>query len=266
MLKGVTKALKKDQTIYYRSSITYSGKHISLGSFDSEEQAHQAYLCGLSILEHKTTLLELLEQTMLLSFDKVIVLANFRDNGLYIKNPIYLCKQYFLYYLDAKTALKFDIEDLFFYSTHRIQQRNGYLFVADYGMQINLLSRYGIRNYSIEGVDYEFANGDRLDYRYHNIKVLHPYYGVRSYISGGLTKYKATIHLRGNFLIGRYDTAIEAAIAYNKAVDLVIEKGCKKSFSTNYILDLAPSQYAKIYHELHISKKIRHLCDDYFTS
>ena len=35
MLPGVYQAKKKDDTIYFRSSITYSGKHISLGSFET---------------------------------------------------------------------------------------------------------------------------------------------------------------------------------------------------------------------------------------
>ena len=43
MLKGVFPATKIDGTIYYRSSINYSGKHISLGSFPSEDTAHLAY-------------------------------------------------------------------------------------------------------------------------------------------------------------------------------------------------------------------------------
>ena len=43
MLKGVFPATKIDGTIYYRSSINYSGKHISLGSFSSEDTAHLAY-------------------------------------------------------------------------------------------------------------------------------------------------------------------------------------------------------------------------------
>ena len=38
MLPGVYQAKKKDNTIYFRSSITYSGKHISLGSFDTEKK------------------------------------------------------------------------------------------------------------------------------------------------------------------------------------------------------------------------------------
>ena len=43
-MKGVFTAKKKDGTVYYRSSITYKRKHISLGSFDTMCQANAAYL------------------------------------------------------------------------------------------------------------------------------------------------------------------------------------------------------------------------------
>ena len=49
MLPGVYLATKKDGTVYYRSSITYRSKHISLGSFPTEEDAHCAYRCALKI-------------------------------------------------------------------------------------------------------------------------------------------------------------------------------------------------------------------------
>ena len=62
MLAGVYIAKKKDNSTYYRSSLTYRNKHISLGSFPTELQAHKAYLCALALLEsdiakHTTTLL-----------------------------------------------------------------------------------------------------------------------------------------------------------------------------------------------------------------
>ena len=50
LLPGVYKAKKKDSSIYYRASITYRGKHISLGSFSDESDANQAYLDAKSIL------------------------------------------------------------------------------------------------------------------------------------------------------------------------------------------------------------------------
>ena len=43
MKKGVFAAVKKDGSVYYRASITFRCKHISLGSFTSEAEAHGAY-------------------------------------------------------------------------------------------------------------------------------------------------------------------------------------------------------------------------------
>ena len=48
-LPGAFKAQKKDGTIYYRSSITYKNKHISLGSFKTEEEASGAYIEALAV-------------------------------------------------------------------------------------------------------------------------------------------------------------------------------------------------------------------------
>ena len=45
--------------------------------------------------------------------------------------------------------LKFDIDDLFYYSSHKILKRQGHLYVNDYGMQITILNRYGIKNYGV---------------------------------------------------------------------------------------------------------------------
>ena len=42
-LPGVYQAKKKNGTIYYRSSLTYRAKHISLGSYGTPESAHEAY-------------------------------------------------------------------------------------------------------------------------------------------------------------------------------------------------------------------------------
>ena len=54
MLTGVYLATKKDKTVYYRSNITHKGRHISLGSFPSEVQAHQAYTAACELLSGKT--------------------------------------------------------------------------------------------------------------------------------------------------------------------------------------------------------------------
>lgn len=159
MLSGAFSAKTKDGTIYYRSSLTYKRKHISLGSFPTEEEAHLAYKEGTSLLsESEITLENYTAYIKLLDFTKAITLLNFRDNGVYIKNPIYLKQNYFLYFLAPQTEYKFDIDDLFFYSSHKIMQRGGRLFVNEYGMQTGILSRYGVRNHAVLDIDYTFAN------------------------------------------------------------------------------------------------------------
>ena len=57
-LPGVTPATKKDGTIYYRSSMTIQSKHISLGSFPTEEQAAKAYQEAIAIIREKRYVLE----------------------------------------------------------------------------------------------------------------------------------------------------------------------------------------------------------------
>ena len=179
MLSGVYPTQKKDGTPYYRAGIHYKNKHISLGSYSTETDANTAYLEAGRLLKDSSLSLEnLLYTPMTLSFEKLIVLLNFRDNGMYIKTPIYLRQNYFSYYLSRKEELKFDIDDLFFYSQHKIMKRGGHLFVSEYGMQTSLLSRYGIKSHGVPGRDYTFANGDSTDLRYSNIIVINPYYGV----------------------------------------------------------------------------------------
>ncbi|MEE1341888.1 MAG: hypothetical protein U0L23_04165 [Lachnospiraceae bacterium] len=260
MLAGVYFMKKKDGTPYYKASINYENKHISLGSFPTEKAAHLAYTSAKEILSNTDiSLQDYRSFSNYLTFEKWVVLINFRDHHVYIKNPIYLHKNYFSYYLDLHTELKFDIDDLFYYSTHKIQRRQGYLFVADYGMQINILSRYGIHNFSVCGRDYEFVNKDNTDYRYKNIRVINRYYGVTKQVVKGQNRYTASIHINGTFIIGKYKSEEEAAIAYNKAIDTVREAGCKKEFTPNYLVDLSEIEYAKIYHSLRISNKIREL-------
>lgn len=137
-------------------------------------------------------------------------------------------------------------------------RKQGYLFVADYGMQINILSRYGIKNYAVSGKDYIHINGDSTDYRYENIKIINPYYGVKEIMKGGKTKYLSKILIRGTYQIGVYDSAEEAAIAYNKAIDILKKNGINKNYESNYIVSLSPREYASIYSEIIISPKICH--------
>ena len=255
-LPGVSKATKKNGEIYYRSSITYKGKHISLGSYSTEAAAGSAYQDAVTLLGSNTTFSEVVFSQYSLPYDKLICILNYRDNGIYIKNPIYLYHKYFHYYLNESTPLKFDIDDLFFYSTHKIEQRGGYLFVADYGMQINILSRYGIKNYGVLGRDYRHVNNNEYDYTYENIEVINPYYGVSRITKNKKPLYKCQLHLNGNYIVGYYQTAEEAAIAYNKAIDFVKQKGCNRSFQSNYILSYTSQQYAAIYDKISLSNQI----------
>lgn len=262
MKPGVYQAIKKDGTIYYRSNITYQNKHISLGSFPMEEEASAAYLEASALITSAIKLEGLCDFITYLSFEKAVSLINFRDNHIYISNPIYLRKNYFSYYLSEDEELKFDIDDLFYYSSHKILRRKGHLYVNDYGMQVTIFSRYGIRNHSVCNRDYYFANGDENDFRYSNIIIVNPYYGVfRFQTPTGTYRYRVKLHINGNFTIGVYSTEIKAAIAYNKAVDLAKSYGIEKNYPENYIPDLSPKDYADIYIKLKISQKFM----DYLT-
>lgn len=254
--EGVFSAVKKNGEEYYRASLTFRKKHISLGSFDTPEEAHRAYLEGnLLLISDHITLMQYQESSML-SFEKWVVLINFRDNGIYFGNPIYLGQKLFYYYLSPHHILKFDMDDLFYYSSHKIMCRGNHYFVADYGMQTNIASRYGIKNYAVPGVDFRFINGDCTDFRRENIEIMNTYHGVRLSFQNGEPVYSVRIHIRGNYLVGKYATELEAAIAYNKAIDILHKNGVKKNFSPNYIEGLSPRKYAEIYSSLSVSPKI----------
>lgn len=260
MLAGVYSARKKNGEPYYRASITYLGKHISLGSFSTEQNAHKAYTLAGNLLNNPSKWrIDNYPSSCVLSFHKWVVLNNFRDNKIYIRNPIYIKKHYFLYYIDSNHILKFDAEDLFYYARHKIIRRGGHLFTSEYGMQINLMSRYGIKNYAIPGVDFLFVNGDSMDFRYSNIEIVNRYNGVSKFLKAGQPVYQAKIHINGYHIIGRYSTETEAAIAYNKAVDILRNKGLNKNYSLNYIDGIDEIAYASIYQRIRISKKLREL-------
>ncbi len=270
MKKGVYAAVKKDGTPYYRSSITFKNKHISLGSYPTEDAAARAYSQADDILHDPGFSLDsyLTASTKnrngepgapVLPFPKWVTLINFRDNGIYIKTPIYMRKNYFHYYFSPDDYYTFDIDDLFYYSTHSIIRRGGHLFVSDYGMQINILSRYGIKNYGVAGRDFLFVNGDKRDFRYENIEIINRYHGVFCKQHKGKTIYETRIHLRGEFIVGRYTTETEAAVAYNKAASALIRKGYDKRFPVNYLEELSSEEYKSCFQRIQISKKIQML-------
>lgn len=254
---GVYEARKKDSTVYYRASFTYKNKHISLGSFDNEEDAACAYREALLVTRSECAIHDYKKMCNVLPFSKFVTIVNYRDKDIYIKTPIYLMNRYFIYYLSEDDTLTFDVDDLFYYSHHTIMRRNGHLFVADYGMQVNILSRYGIKNYAVCGKDYEFINGIHSDFRYGNIRIINRYTGVEHFIKDGRDRYRCKIHIKGNYIIGTYASEEEAAIAYNKAVSMLREKGITTAYAQNYLEDLSAIEYAKIYTSVRISKKFR---------
>lgn len=256
-LEGVYTAVKKNGEVYYRSSLTYRRKHISLGSYHNELLAHLAYRVASGILaENSNITLENYQPTSVLSFEKWVILLNFRDNGIYLGTPIYVRPKFFYYYLSPEQVLKFDSDDLFYYSSHKIMCRGNHYFVADYGMQVSILSRYNIKNYAVAGVDYLFLNGDTSDFRRENLQILNTYHGVRPIMKKGVLYYAVRIHVNGYYRVGIYEDMTEAAIAYNKAVDVLHRNGLKKNFTMNYVDTVSPSQYAEIYSNLKISKKL----------
>lgn len=254
--EGVFPAVKKNGEVYYRASLTYRRKHISLGSFQTPEAAHAAYREGCRILKDASCSPECYSNSSPLSFEKWICLINFRDNGLYFGNPIYVGRKIFYYYLSPSKVLKFDPDDLFYYSSHKIMCRGNHYFVADYGLQVSIVSRYGIKPYAREGKDFRFINGDPTDFRRENLEILNIYHGVSRELKNGQHLYTVRIHVKGNYLVGRYTNEVEAAIAYNKAIDILKKNGVTRSYTPNYIDCISPSQYAEIYTRLSVSPKL----------
>ena len=254
-LKGVYKTEKKDGTVYYRASFTYKGKHIALGSSQSESLAAQMYEEACRLCEGVGGI-EDYKSSMALGFDKYVSIVNFRDNGIYLPNPIYVRKLYFSYYLEPFVEMRFSADDLFYYMNHRILKRGGHLYVNDYGSQISLGRRYGIKSYAREGKDYRFKNSDRLDYRYENLEIINTYHGVSLVKHNGKNLYRVKIHVRSDIVVGYYDDALEAAVAYNKAADILKSKGVGKNFMMNFVEEIGPKQYASLYTEIKVSKNI----------
>ena len=257
-LPGVYAATKKAGTTYYRASLTYRNKHISLGSYNTAVLANQAYLEGLELLTNTSFSIDNYSSSKTLKFEKWVSLINFRDNGLYLSNPIYIRPKFFYYYFSPNDVYTFDTDDLFYYSSHKIMKRGGHLFVSDYGMQTNIQNRYGIKSYAVPGRDFRFINGNDHDYRYENIEIINRYNGVTKILKKNMPFYQAKIHINGDYLIGIYETETEAAIAYNKTIDIVKKAGCNKNYTPNF-LDLSNSQYATIYNAVPVSKKIMEL-------
>ena len=258
--EGVYPDTKKDGSLNYRASLTKNNKHISLGSYETLNDAHAAYDYAKKLLSSNISVDDYPKDCPL-SFEKFVVLCNLRDNNIYISNPIYLEKRYFSYYYSPSEVYKFDMDDLFYLSSHKLMKRGNHLFVADYGSQVSLLDRLNIRAHAVEGRDYRLINQDPFDLRRENIEIINRYFGVTKEEKKLDVTYKASININGKFIIGRFDTEIEAAIAYNKAVDELSKKGCTKKYPQNFIEGISAREYAAIYSNVKISSKIEGLKD-----
>lgn len=256
ILPGVYSTALIDGTPSFRSSITCRRHHISLGSWDNAESASIAYQFADMILQSSIWTLSDYNSTSPLPFCKCVPLVNLRDNGIYISSPVYLEKKYFKYYISSSEFFLFDTDDLFYYSSHKIMKRGRHLFTADYGSQVNILNRYGIRSHAVCGRDYQYRNGDDHDLRYGNIVIYNRFHGVRQYPVNGIAHFKAVIHIKSDCVIGNFDTEVQAAIAYNKAADILHQKGITIKYSQNYIESISASEYADIYSKIDISSAI----------
>ena len=259
---GAFKATKKDGSTYYRANITYKGKHISLGSYDKEKDAQGAYSEAKALISGNLHIAAGEDTPKLLSLEKCICIENLRDNGIYFKTPIYVKKNYFEYYLPDGRILKFDRDDLFFLASHKLMIRQGRLFYNDYGSQYGILTRYGIRNYAVEGKDYRFVNGDDTDYRYENIIVFNQYMGIRQIEDNGITRFEVKIHVRGYFNVGIFDDEETAAIAYNKAADMLNELGIRKHYIRNFIEGKSSTAYKTVYESIKLPDSLKKATED----
>ena len=106
------------------------------------------------------------------------------------------------------------------------------------------------------GKDYIFKNNDPTDFRRENLIILNHYHGVQILEKNGNYSYVARIHIKGYYKIGNYNSLIDAAIAYNKAIDILQKNGLSKNFNPNYITEISASTYAEIYSNIKISSKI----------
>lgn len=248
--------LVKEQT-KYKTYFLFNSIKIYLGTFSLLAEAHDALKEADAIMSLPKG--DLSFSAMHLDYKKIVCLCNLRDNHNYIKNPIYLYPSYFTYYLSKDCILTFDLKDLFYFSTYKIYKRGNYLYTQDSISQQNILSRYGIPNHSVLNKDYLFKNGDIYDFRQNNIEIINNYKGVTKKEKDTKILYIAHIYLKTDIIIGHYHSEVEAAIAYNKALDILNKEKLIKDCTYNTIPYLTKSEYDTIYNKITISPRLYHL-------
>lgn len=168
--------LLQNNTTRYKVYFLCQSKKIYLGLYTTLADAEA------TLLEAKRLIQESLDiayaNYKFIDYKKYISLCNFRDRKVYIKNPIYIYDNYFNYYLSSDIILTFDIKDLLFFSTTKISKRGNYIYAQDTITQQSILSRFGIPPHSVYGIGYKHKNGDRYDFRRHNLEIISSYKGV----------------------------------------------------------------------------------------
>ncbi|MGL4345591.1 MAG: hypothetical protein ACRCTE_10360 [Cellulosilyticaceae bacterium] len=237
-------------TVYY----LYKSKKIYIGIYNSEIEAQEAYNYtnrvfreGISIETYSPGRI---------AFQKFITLVNFRDHGMFINHPIYVCSGYFKYFFSEEVYLILDLKDLFYFSTYKIYRRGHYLYTSSSHSQQSILTRFGITPKSTYGKDYMFVNGNRYDLRRENIIVLNHYHGVSCKIKDDKPLYTTRIYHEKNIVVGHYTSEIQAAIAYNKAAHILLERGVCRTYPLNTIPYLTQSEYDSLYVSLSLSPRL----------
>ncbi|WP_069998780.1 hypothetical protein [Cellulosilyticum sp. I15G10I2] len=242
---------QKNNITRYKVYFVYRSKKIYLGLYSSKEVAENALLEANQIMEQPIPLTQYTFTSI--DYKKFISLCNFRDHHVYIKNPVYIYDTYFCYHLSQDIILTFDMKDLFFFSTYKISKRGRYFYTQDSITQQSILSRFGIPPHSVNGVDYRFKNGCDYDFRRENLEIINSYKGVTRREKNNQLIYIAKIFVHHNIIIGHYTSQLEAAIAYNKAIDILLENGIQRDYVKNTIPYLTLTEYTQIYDNIDIS-------------
>ncbi len=266
--------INKNSGTEYQLYYKYKNKRIYLGAYQTFALASSAFLEAEEVVISKISID--CASHLTLPFHKVVSLINFRDNGVFFKNPIYICGDYFKYYVSKDTVFSFDNNHLFFFSTNKIAIRGNYIYTQDGITQRNILSRFGIPSHSVCGKDYLFKNNNPYDFRKDNLHIVRHYLGVTYVKKNGLPVYVTKIFFNKSIVVGHYSSEVEAAIAYNKAADL-LTKHTQTEYMHNDIPYLTQAEYNALYESVTISsylaapsinrrfsstKKYRGICKD----
>ena len=242
----------------YRVYYLYKTKKIYIGLYNTYEEALWAYEFVEKLFTSDLSLNEY-SNSCPIPFEKFVACINFRVTHMYFKTPIYVYTDHFKYYLTPDLWLTFDLKDLLYFSTKRIHKRGDYLYTYIGDHQENILKRFGFNRPMTYLKDYTFLNGNRYDFRRKNIQVINHYYGVSLETKYNKPTYVTRITLnKGTLVVGHYTSDMLAAIAYNKAVDLVTASLKEHNYPKNTFPFLTRQEYENLYLSLPISKRLTH--------